>query len=47
MTTANATEEDEIACLLSEQEQTQQSDEAHQHLFPSLLAVEELADGYG
>ena|SRR5215216_1286985 len=47
MATQNGTEEDVIACLLSEREQAQRAEEAHQNLFPGMLAVEELADGYG
>jgi hypothetical protein len=47
MTTQNGTEEDAIACLLSEWEQAQRAEEAHQNLFPGMLAVEELPDGYG
>jgi hypothetical protein len=47
MTTDNGTEEDVIACLLSEREQAQRAEEAHQNLFPGMLAIEELADGYG
>jgi hypothetical protein len=47
MVTDTGTEEEVIACLLSEREQAQRAEEAHQNLFPGMLAVEELADGYG
>ncbi len=47
MATENGTEEEVIACLLGEREQAQRAEEAHQNLFPGMLAVEELADGYG
>jgi hypothetical protein len=36
-----------IACLLSEREQALRAEEAHRELFPGVLEVEELADGYG
>jgi hypothetical protein len=47
MTTENGTDEGTIACLLSEREQAQRAEEAHQNLFPGMMAVEELSDGYG
>jgi hypothetical protein len=47
MTTDNGSDQDVIACLLGEREQAQRAEEAHQDLFPGLLAVEELPDGYG
>jgi hypothetical protein len=47
MNADNGTEEDVIACLLSERDQAQRAEEAHQNLFPGVLAIEELADGYG
>ena len=47
MTKTNEAEQEVIACLLSEREQAQRAEEAHQELFPGMLAVEELADGYG
>jgi hypothetical protein len=36
-----------IACLLSEREQAIRAEEARRDLFPGLVEVEELADGYG
>lgn len=47
MTTSFGEDKEVIACLLSERDQAQRADEAHQDLFPGLLAVEELPDGYG
>jgi hypothetical protein len=47
MTTNNGADDEVIACLLSEREQAQRAEAAHHELFPGLLAVEELADGYG
>jgi len=47
MTAENGTDEDVIACLLSEREQAQRAEEAHRELFPGMLAIEELPDGYG
>jgi hypothetical protein len=47
MTTTNGSEPEVIACLLSEREQAQRAEEAHQNLFPGVLEVEELPDGYG
>jgi hypothetical protein len=47
MTVADETQPDVIACLLSEREQALLAEEAHQNLFPGLLAVEKLQDGYG
>ncbi len=47
MSTANETGDEVIACLLSEREQALRAEEAHQNLFPGMLAVEELPDGYG
>ena len=47
MTTANETQEELIACQLSEREQARRAEAAHQELIPGLLAVEELPDGYG
>lgn len=47
MDAPNNTDEHEIACLLSEREQAQRAETAHQDLFPGVLAVEELPDGYG
>ena len=46
MTAENGTDEDVIACLLSEREQAQRAEEAHRELFPGMLAIEELSDGY-
>src|SRR5215213_4899733 len=39
--------QDVIACLLSEREQAERAEEAHQELFPGIVEVEELPDGYG
>lgn len=47
MDTPNDADEHEIACLLSEREQAQRAEVAHHDLFPGVLAVEELPDGYG
>lgn len=37
-------EQDVIACRLSEREQAQRADAAHQEVVPDLLPVEELPD---
>jgi hypothetical protein len=47
MTTGNGSDQEVIACLLSEREQAIRAEEAHQDHVPGLLAVEELPDGYG
>jgi len=47
MTTDSNMNQDVIACLLSEREQAQRAEETHQDLFPGVLDVEELLDGYG
>jgi hypothetical protein len=43
----NGSGQDVIACLLNEREQAQRAGAAHRDLFPGVLAVEELTDGYG
>ncbi len=47
MDTSNGSDQDVIACLLSEREQAQRAEAARQDLLPGVLAVEELPDGYG
>ncbi|MEA2524879.1 MAG: hypothetical protein QOF73_2106 [Thermomicrobiales bacterium] len=47
MSISNESDQDVIACLLSEREQAQRAEEARQNLFPGVLAIEELPDGYG
>jgi hypothetical protein len=39
--------EEVIACLLTERDAAIRAEQAREELFPGLLAVEELADGYG
>jgi hypothetical protein len=47
MTNGTQPGEETISWLLTEREQAIRAEEAHQNLFPGLLEIEELADGYG
>jgi hypothetical protein len=42
-----AVDEEVIACLLSERDQAERAAQARRELFPGVLEIEELADGYG
>jgi hypothetical protein len=46
MTTRTESDQDEIACLLSEREQAQRGDAVAHELFPGAEAIDELPDGY-
>jgi hypothetical protein len=47
MVTDNGSDREVIACLLSEREQAERAEQARRELFPGVLDIEELADGYG
>jgi hypothetical protein len=44
---STGSEQEVIACLLSEREQAERAEAAHRDLFPGVQAFEELPDGYG
>ena len=47
MTRIDDPNQEVIACLLTEREQALRAEAAHQELFPGIVEIEELPDGYG